>query len=313
MNAFIAQAGDRLPVEFKLTGIRPQPWTPDVALLRTQTAMPTADALAELRLARQRRATRRRRGQSRARPSPYRELVVPDGRGPVARSTPKSIAALRGLRTGTRAARRCCRSTARWADALPSENLGVQENSPGSNNWVVSGALTAQRATSIVANDPHRNVANPSIRYIVHLNAPGWNVIGATEPPLPGVLIGHNGRIAWGLTIVGTDQSDVYVEEVNPANRNQVRFRGALGAAAHRARHDPREGRGTGRWSSSSSRATGPMFYEDTVRTPRVRDALDHARAGQRRLSQRAPLPRARRLHGNSSTRSATTRRRPRT
>jgi penicillin amidase len=79
----------------------------------------------------------------------------------------------------------------------------------------------------IVANDPHRNVANPSIRYIVHLNAPGWNLIGATEPPLPGVLIGHNGRIAWGLTIVGTDQSDVYVEALNPAHPNEVRFRGA--------------------------------------------------------------------------------------
>ena len=52
VNAYIAQAGDRLPVEFTLTGIRPQPWTPDVALLRTQTAMPTADAIAELRLAR---------------------------------------------------------------------------------------------------------------------------------------------------------------------------------------------------------------------------------------------------------------------
>ena len=64
-----------------------------------------------------------------------------------------------------------------------------------------------------MANDPHRNVSNPSIRYIVHLNAPGWNMIGATEPPLPGVAIGHNGRIAWGLTIVGTDQSDVYVED----------------------------------------------------------------------------------------------------
>jgi len=111
------------------------------------------------------------------------------------------------------------------ADAMASENTGVQENSPGSNNWAISGRLTASGRV-IVANDPHRNVSNPSIRYIVHLNAPGWDMIGATEAPFPGVAIGHNGRVAWGLTIVGTDQSDVYVETVNPENQNQVHFRG---------------------------------------------------------------------------------------
>ena len=59
---------------------------------------------------------------------------------------------------------------------------------------------------------------------MVHLDAPGWTAIGSTEPVLPGVAIGHNGRIAWGLTIVGTDQSDVYVEQVNPDNPGEVRW-----------------------------------------------------------------------------------------
>ncbi|HET7216785.1 MAG TPA: penicillin acylase family protein, partial [Vicinamibacterales bacterium] len=63
------------------------------------------------------------------------------------------------------------------------------------------------------------------LRYIVHLQAPGWNVIGAVEPPFIGVAIGHNDRLGWGLTIVGTDQHDVYVEEINPANVNEVRWR----------------------------------------------------------------------------------------
>jgi penicillin G amidase len=89
----------------------------------------------------------------------------------------------------------------------------------------MSGRLTAS-GKRLHANDPHRSVSNPSIRYIVHLNAPGWDVIGATEAPLPGVAIGHNGRMAWGLTIVGTDQSDVYIERLNPANRNEVMWRG---------------------------------------------------------------------------------------
>ena len=96
---------------------------------------------------------------------------------------------------------------------------------PGSNNWVVSGAISAT-GKPVVANDPHREVSNPSLRYIVHLNAPGWNVIGAGEAPFVGVAIGHNDRLAWGLTIVGTDQHDVYVEEVNPANPNEVRWQG---------------------------------------------------------------------------------------
>ena len=78
----------------------------------------------------------------------------------------------------------------------------------------------------ILANDPHRQVTNPSLRYIVHLNAPGWNVIGSGEPSLPGVAIGHNDRVAWGLTIVGTDQDDLYQETVNPENQNQVRWQG---------------------------------------------------------------------------------------
>jgi penicillin G amidase len=78
----------------------------------------------------------------------------------------------------------------------------------------------------LLANDPHREVTNPSLRYIIHLNAPGWNVIGAGEVPFVGVALGHNERLAWGFTIVGTDQQDVYVEEVNPANAGEVKFNG---------------------------------------------------------------------------------------
>ena len=113
----------------------------------------------------------------------------------------------------------------------------------------MGGALSAT-GKPVVANDPHREVALPSLRYIVHLKAPGWNVIGASEPPFLGVAAGHNERVAWGLTIVGTDQHDVYVEEVNPANANEVRWKGALGAAAYRPRGDQGQGRRRRRPSS---------------------------------------------------------------
>src|SRR5262249_739598 len=87
----------------------------------------------------------------------------------------------------------------------------------GSNNWTISGKLT-DSGKPILANDPHRVIAIPSLRYIVHLVAPGWDVIGSGEPALPGVAIGHNERIAWGLTIFPADQQDLYIEELNPAS-----------------------------------------------------------------------------------------------
>src|SRR5437764_9472357 len=89
-----------------------------------------------------------------------------------------------------------------------------------SNNWVVSGSRSAS-GKPLLASDPHRAIALPSLRYLVHLHAPGWNVIGSGEPALPGVAIGHNERIAWGFTIVGTDQADFFVEEINPSNAEE--------------------------------------------------------------------------------------------
>src|SRR5262249_15291431 len=84
-----------------------------------------------------------------------------------------------------------------------------------SNNWVVSGERSAS-GKPLLASDPHRAAALPSLRYLVHLTAPGWNVIGSGEPALPGVAIGHNDRIAWGYTIIGVDQADIYVEQLAP-------------------------------------------------------------------------------------------------
>ncbi|MFK7916403.1 MAG: penicillin acylase family protein [Pseudomonadales bacterium] len=80
----------------------------------------------------------------------------------------------------------------------------------GSNNWAVAPERT-NTGRPILADDPHRGHAVPSLRYIAHLKAPGLNVIGAGEPGLPGISIGHNERIAFGLTIFPIDQEDLYV------------------------------------------------------------------------------------------------------
>ena len=85
-----------------------------------------------------------------------------------------------------------------------------------SNNWVVSGgsSVVGKAAAGQRSAPGHRRCRRCVIWCI--LNAPGWNVIGAGEPALPGVAIGHNDRIAWGITIVGTDQADIFVEETKP-------------------------------------------------------------------------------------------------
>ena len=95
----------------------------------------------------------------------------------------------------------------------------------GSNNWVVSGELT-QDGWPMMINDPHRSQAIPSLRYWSHLVGPGWNVIGGGEPEIPGISIGHNEFGAWGLTVFNTDGEDLYVYETNPLNSNQYRDNG---------------------------------------------------------------------------------------
>lgn len=95
----------------------------------------------------------------------------------------------------------------------------------GSNNWVV-GKERTETGRPILANDPHRSLATPSLRYIAHLSAPGMNVIGGGEPILPGISIGHNGKIAFGLTIFSIDQEDLYVYKTNPDNPSEYWYKG---------------------------------------------------------------------------------------
>ena len=103
--------------------------------------------------------------------------------------------------------------------------MSQEKENIGSNNWIVSGALS-QSGFPLLANDPHRALSVPSLRYMVHLNAPGWNVVGGGEPTIPGVSIGHNDYGAWGLTIFSIDGEDTYVYELNPQNKNQYKYQG---------------------------------------------------------------------------------------
>ncbi|MEX2374392.1 MAG: penicillin acylase family protein [Dehalococcoidia bacterium] len=225
VNAYIADIGDNLPVEYKVTGLRPLPWTPESSTGRVATALPIGNARGELRLAQEiaergLEAADREAGEG---ISNWIPLEVPDGFDP-SLVTDEVVDALGGFDAGFPEPP-LLPEYRDWPGASASLNLGRQTSQVGSNNWAISPSRSATGGV-LLANDPHRGVANPSLRYLVHLNAPGYSVIGATEPAIPGVAIGHNGHVGWGLTIVGTDQADVFVEQLNPDNLDEALWQG---------------------------------------------------------------------------------------
>jgi penicillin amidase len=101
----------------------------------------------------------------------------------------------------------------------------------GSNNWVVAGSRT-ETGMPLLANDPHLGIQMPSIWYEIglHCDPVGpecpMEVVGSSFPGTPGVIIGHNERIAWGVTNLGPDVQDLFIERINPENPNQYEYQG---------------------------------------------------------------------------------------
>lgn len=95
----------------------------------------------------------------------------------------------------------------------------VSVDTMASNNWVVSGSRTTT-GKPFLANDPHLTLEVPSLWYMAHLESPTFNAIGATLPGLPGVVIGHNNRISWGVTNLQADVQDLYIMAEVPGNQS---------------------------------------------------------------------------------------------
>src|SRR5262245_54019621 len=210
VNAWVAMARRDLPEEFVLAGWVPELWRPEDLLNRTDAFLQSGDADLEAFRARLIAAV----GAFRANeilpsPQPYAVRGIPstvdlDGLGEVVGNAIRRV------------------GTSPFFLGLASPV--VPAGSAGSNAWAVPGSRSSTGAP-LVANDPHRALAHPSLRYLVHLNAPGWNVAGAVSPWLPGVAIGHNDRVAWGLAAFPADTQDVFIERMNPANPHQVESR----------------------------------------------------------------------------------------
>jgi penicillin amidase len=201
VNASIESTRGHWPVEFRLAGFTPEPWTPEVCLTRLAGWGMTRNASLEVLRAKLVRALGAEMVDELIATDPPRKIEVPPGLDLAGIDEPVLGGAL--------------------AAGAPVTFEPVQ----GSNNWVVDGSLSAT-GRPLLANDPHRSIQLPSLRWMVHLVAPGWNVIGAGEPSLPGVAVGHNDRVAFGFTIVGIDQQDLYVEETDPAHPDRYRFNG---------------------------------------------------------------------------------------
>jgi penicillin amidase len=263
VNAFIASAGEKLPVEFRLTGVRPEPWTPEQLLLRARVSDSISDAREELNLARNVASVGLAEANRRTRTQPPNNLQIPEGLD-LSLITQAVIDALDGDMYGDVPRPEILPQYRSLPGALASIDQGVPETSPGSNNWAIGRKLTGT-ATAIMVDDPHRQVTNPAHRYLLHLHGPGWNVAGATEAALPGVIRGHNGRVAWGRTFTNTDQGDVYVEQVNPANPNEVMWNGKWEPLRIVTEVIAVKGAPAERIEVKFSRH-GPVFYQDRQR-----------------------------------------------
>ena len=249
INAYVAETEANpalLPIEFRMLGIKPGQWTPAVVISRHQAL--NANVSEEVRLIRAIKAG----GLAQVRelmnfqggdprfevdaaidPSTFPDDVLavytafresirfrPEDVAPAWRATASAVA-----ERAASSEPRLKPSLSMAPDPAGPADLEADPRDIGSNNWVVSGSRTIS-TLPILANDPHRVIAAPSLRYWVHLVAPGWNVIGGGEPVLPGVSIGHNEHGAWGLTIFGQDAEDLYVYDTNPANPHEYRYRG---------------------------------------------------------------------------------------
>ncbi|RUV65302.1 MAG: penicillin acylase family protein [Mesorhizobium sp.] len=113
-----------------------------------------------------------------------------------------------------------------WTNVTKSDEVVRTPFEEGSNSWAVAASKTTT-GRPMLALDPHRNHVLPSVRYVVHLSMPGLNVIGAGEPMVPGISMGHNGTASFAITIFGTDQEDIYVYDLKPDEEDEYSYKGA--------------------------------------------------------------------------------------
>src|SRR5579859_4151513 len=207
VNAFLASHQDSLPIEFSILGYKPEPWTPlDTVTFGKVMAWDLSENL-DLEIT---------MSDLQARLGPARAASLlpayPDGKATIVGQS-----ALPGNPQGSH------------PDPLGLARVfGAGDGLIGSNNWVIDGTKSAD-GHPLLANDPHLGVQNPSIWYAIQLRAQdgSLDVEGVTFAGVPGVVVGHNRDIAWGVTNLGPDTQDLFVETLDPAGHpGQYQYQG---------------------------------------------------------------------------------------
>jgi penicillin G amidase len=209
-----------LPFEFRKLNYKPEKWAAeDVVKIRCHGLTGNLDD----EVARSKMACigDLKSDDIRLRLEPPWETHVPEGLDPC---LPKDVLKVFTLATQEVHFTRESLSTTASETLLPNIGNSSPEARAESNNWVVSATRSAT-GRAIMANDPHREYLEPSLRYIVDLNSPTLHVTGIGEPAIPAVSNGHNDWIAFGGTYFGIDQQDLYVYELNSTDDNEYRYK----------------------------------------------------------------------------------------
>ena len=207
VNSYIETHRDRLPLEFTIIGVDPAPWTPVDTLAWGKVMSFNLGGNYEFELLRAHMIAELGQGAAQQLLPPYAEgapvIIPPETR---------SYAWLRDARFD-------------GLDTLATV-LGDRGPTSGSNNWVIHGSRTAT-GMPILADDTHLGLNMPSIWYENGLHGGRFDSVGFSFPGVPLVIIGHNSRIAWGVTNLGPDVQDLYIEKLNDTNHpTQYEFKG---------------------------------------------------------------------------------------
>jgi len=219
INAYVdwlRQHPERLPREFRLLNYQPAHWAAeDLVRIRAHGLSRNLDS----EVARAQVACRGDVAMDRVRAplAPVWKVEIPAGLDPC---LPRDVLKVFALAT---------RDFRLEAPLAPQRSAGTEsaagEALEGSNNWAIAPSKSAT-GRPILANDPHRAFVQPSIRYLVGLDAPSVHAIGANQPQIPGISLGHNDSIAFGYTIFPIDQEDLYAYDLDPASPHAYRYRG---------------------------------------------------------------------------------------
>jgi penicillin amidase len=224
INAFVSSHTGSLPLEYTVLGVTPEPWSPIDSLAYGRVVAYSLDGTWNTKYARAIVTAKADIETARTLFPPYpaenptliaaARVGFASARGAAPQRASASATADAPDAADLQAFARLSPAVLRGADVVR-ELLGDVHDGLGSNNWVVDGVKSAT-GKPLLANDPHLGIRMPAIWYEIGLRGGGLDVIGFSFPGDPGVVIGHNSYIAWGVTNVDADNTDLYLEKLDP-------------------------------------------------------------------------------------------------